>query len=112
MQRRTAAGTHATADVSGVRSARPRAALDHRCAQRGLRRRDACDRHAERRARHIVQSRAVEELHRRRIGAVYRFLVNARSGEVQGERPWSVVKIAFTVLTVLAILIAIIVMLR
>ena len=43
---------------------------------------------------------------------VYRFLVNARSGEVQGERPWSVVKIAFTVLTVLAILIAIIVMLR
>lgn len=26
---------------------------------------------------------------------VYRFLVNARTGEVQGERPWSWVKIAF-----------------
>jgi uncharacterized protein YbaR (Trm112 family) len=29
---------------------------------------------------------------------VYRFLVNARTGEVQGERPWSIIKIAvFTV---------------
>lgn len=35
-------------------------------------------------------------------GTVYRFLVNARTGEVQGERPWSWPKIAFTVLTVLA----------
>ncbi|MBV1908811.1 MAG: hypothetical protein KUG78_05780 [Kangiellaceae bacterium] len=29
---------------------------------------------------------------------VYRFLVNARTGEVQGERPWSWVKIAFAVI--------------
>jgi DNA-directed RNA polymerase subunit RPC12/RpoP len=28
---------------------------------------------------------------------VYRFLVNARTGEVQGERPWSVMKIALAV---------------
>jgi len=31
---------------------------------------------------------------------VYRFLVNARTGEVQGERPWSWVKILLLVLTV------------
>ena len=37
-------------------------------------------------------------------GKVYRFLVNARSGEVQGERPWSWVKIAFAVLTALIII--------
>lgn len=30
-------------------------------------------------------------------GEVYRFLVNARSGEVQGERPWSWIKITFAV---------------
>ena len=33
----------------------------------------------------------------------YRFLINARTGEVQGERPYSWVKIAFAVLTALAI---------
>jgi uncharacterized CHY-type Zn-finger protein len=32
---------------------------------------------------------------------VYRFLVNARTGEVQGERPWSWAKIALLVLAVL-----------
>ncbi len=26
---------------------------------------------------------------------IYRFLVNARTGEVQGQRPWSWVKITF-----------------
>ncbi len=31
---------------------------------------------------------------------VYRFTVNARTGEVAGERPWSVVKIVLTVLVV------------
>ncbi|WP_338769492.1 hypothetical protein WAF17_09950 [Bernardetia sp. ABR2-2B] len=35
---------------------------------------------------------------------VYRFLVNARTGEVQGERPYSAIKIALTVIAVLAIL--------
>jgi len=36
---------------------------------------------------------------------VYRFLVNARTGEVQGERPWSLVKITLAVIAV-SILIA------
>jgi DNA-directed RNA polymerase subunit RPC12/RpoP len=34
---------------------------------------------------------------------VYRFLVNARTGEVQGERPWSWVKITLAVLGALAV---------
>jgi len=34
----------------------------------------------------------------------YRFLVNARTGQVQGERPWSVAKIAMTVIGVLFVL--------
>lgn len=29
---------------------------------------------------------------------MYRFLVNARTGEVQGQRPWSWVKITLAVL--------------
>lgn len=33
---------------------------------------------------------------------IYRLLVNARTGEVQGERPWSVAKIAGLVLAVIA----------
>lgn len=36
-------------------------------------------------------------------GKSYRFLVNGQTGEVQGERPWSVWKIAFAVLLVLLI---------
>lgn len=35
---------------------------------------------------------------------VFRFMVNARTGEIQGERPWSVWKIAFTVLGVIVII--------
>lgn len=34
---------------------------------------------------------------------LYRFMVNARTGEVQGERPWSVIKITLAVIGVLAI---------
>jgi len=34
---------------------------------------------------------------------VFRFLVNARTGEVQGERPWSWVKITFAVLGAIAL---------
>lgn len=34
----------------------------------------------------------------------YRFLVNARTGEVQGERPWSWVKITLTVLLAIGII--------
>lgn len=45
-------------------------------------------------------------------GKVYRFLVNARTGEVQGDRPYSAVKITLAVLGVLAVIgiIALIVM--
>jgi len=35
---------------------------------------------------------------------VYRFLINARTGEVQGERPWSPWKIALAVLAALAVI--------
>ncbi|NBC18610.1 MAG: hypothetical protein GVY18_15005 [Bacteroidetes bacterium] len=35
---------------------------------------------------------------------VYRFLVNARTGEVQGERPWSWVKITLAVLAALIVM--------
>ncbi|MBN1514999.1 hypothetical protein JXA32_00365 [Candidatus Sumerlaeota bacterium] len=38
---------------------------------------------------------------------VYQIIVNAGTGEVQGERPWSVWKIAFAVLGVLLVLLAI-----
>jgi len=40
-------------------------------------------------------------------GKVYRFLVNARTGEVQGQRPWSSAKITMAVLTGLAIVAAV-----
>jgi LSD1 subclass zinc finger protein len=35
---------------------------------------------------------------------VYRFTVNARTGEVQGERPWSALKIALLVITIAALI--------
>ena len=37
-------------------------------------------------------------------GKVYRFLVNARTGEVQGERPWSALKITLLVVAILAVI--------
>lgn len=37
---------------------------------------------------------------------VFRFLVNARTGEVQGERPWSVFKIVMLVMLILAVIAA------
>jgi DNA-directed RNA polymerase subunit RPC12/RpoP len=36
-------------------------------------------------------------------GKVFRFLVNARTGEVQGQRPWSWIKITLTALVVAAV---------
>lgn len=33
----------------------------------------------------------------------YRFVINARTGEVQGERPWSIVKILFAILAALVV---------
>jgi hypothetical protein len=38
----------------------------------------------------------------------YRFLVNGQTGEVQGERPWSVWKIGFAVLAVAAVVLAVV----
>jgi DNA-directed RNA polymerase subunit RPC12/RpoP len=38
---------------------------------------------------------------------IYRFLVNARTGEVQGQRPWSWVKITLTALFVAAVALAV-----
>ena len=35
-------------------------------------------------------------------GKVYRFLVNARTGEINGDRPYSVAKIALTVIAIIA----------
>lgn len=37
---------------------------------------------------------------------VYHFMVNARTGEVQGQRPYSIIKIALTVLGALALIVA------
>jgi DNA-directed RNA polymerase subunit RPC12/RpoP len=37
-------------------------------------------------------------------GKSYRFLVNGQTGEVQGERPWSIWKIALTVIVVAALI--------
>ena len=41
-------------------------------------------------------------------GKVYRFLVNARTGEAQGERPYSWVKITLLVLFILAVIAAVV----
>lgn len=45
-------------------------------------------------------------------GKVYRFMVNGRTGEVQGERPWSVIKIALASFSVLAFLAGVYFLLR
>ncbi|MDO9067778.1 MAG: hypothetical protein Q7W05_04910 [Deltaproteobacteria bacterium] len=42
----------------------------------------------------------------------FRFIVNARSGEIQGERPWSAVKIAMAVVAVLIILLVIAILVK
>lgn len=41
---------------------------------------------------------------------VYRFLVNARTGEVQGERPWGWVKITLMVLAIVAVILVIVIL--
>jgi predicted RNA-binding Zn-ribbon protein involved in translation (DUF1610 family) len=40
----------------------------------------------------------------RYAGTTYRFLINARTGEVQGDRPYSWVKITFTVIAIVAVI--------
>lgn len=42
----------------------------------------------------------------------YRFIVNARTGEVAGERPWSVIKIVLTVLVSILIIVGIVVLVK
>lgn len=42
----------------------------------------------------------------------FRFVVNARSGQVQGERPWSAIKIALAVIAVLFILLIIAILVK
>ncbi len=37
-------------------------------------------------------------------GKIYRFLINARTGEVQGERPWSWFKIGFAILAAVTVI--------
>jgi hypothetical protein len=37
-------------------------------------------------------------------GKVFQFMVNARTGEIQGERPWSTVKIALTIIGALLLI--------
>lgn len=43
---------------------------------------------------------------------VYRFLVNARTGEIQGERPWSWVKITLTALAVAVVVFLLVMVFR
>jgi hypothetical protein len=42
----------------------------------------------------------------------FRFIVNARTGQVQGERPWSIFKIAMAVIAVLFALLLIAVLVK
>jgi len=42
-------------------------------------------------------------------GKVYRFVINGQSGKVQGERPWSAVKIALLVMAIIAVIVAFII---
>jgi predicted RNA-binding Zn-ribbon protein involved in translation (DUF1610 family) len=43
---------------------------------------------------------------------IYNFLVNARTGEVQGERPWSIIKIALLIIAVIAIITAVFLLIK
>ena len=43
---------------------------------------------------------------------IYRFLINGRTGEVQGERPYSIVKIVSAVLLILAIILIIVLLVK
>ena len=64
-------------------------------------------RHADVKCKHVLLPLWISSF--RYKEKVFRFTVNARTGEVAGERPWSVVKIVLTVLLVAAIIAAIVV---
>lgn len=63
--------------------------------------------HADVRCKHILLPLWISSF--RYKEKVYRFIVNARTGEVAGERPWSAVKIVLTVLLVAAVIAGIVV---
>lgn len=58
--------------------------------------------------RHVMMPLWLTAFHYR--DRVFHVMVNARTGEVQGERPWSVMKIALFVLMIAAVIIAIVVL--
>jgi hypothetical protein len=60
--------------------------------------------HADVHFKHILLPLWISSFRYRR--RVYRFIVNARTGEVAGERPWSWVKITFAMFLVLVLLAA------
>lgn len=63
-------------------------------------------RHADVKCKHLLLPLWISSF--RYKEKVYRFIVNARTGEVAGERPWSALKIALAVLTVVAIVVAVV----
>lgn len=64
-------------------------------------------RHADVKCKHVLLPLWISSF--RYKEKVFRFIVNARTGEVAGERPWSVAKIVLTVLLVAAAIAAIVV---
>jgi len=66
--------------------------------------------HAEVRFKHLLLPLWISSF--RYKEKVYRFVVNARTGEVAGERPWSTLKIIFAVLVVVAVITAIVLVAR
>jgi len=65
-------------------------------------------RHADVRFKHLLLPLWISSF--RYKEKTYRFTVNARSGQVSGERPWSVAKIVLTVLAVIAVIATIVVL--
>lgn len=60
--------------------------------------------------RHVMMPLWLTAFHYR--DRVFHVMVNASTGEVQGERPWSALKITLFVLTIVAIIIAIVVLVK
>lgn len=67
-------------------------------------------RHADVTCKHVLLPLWISSF--RYKGKVFRFIVNARSGEVAGERPWSAVKITLTVIAVIAVIVAIVLIVK
>ncbi len=67
-------------------------------------------RHADVRFKHLLLPLWISSF--RYQEKTYRFVVNARSGEVAGERPWSVVKIVAAVLLAIAVIVGIVLLVQ